>query len=150
MSVVNAFWQRFLETKQLSQDIRYLEAFHFEMTREGANYLLELVLSGQKRATASSLLAWGLEGTKPKIGDYSIVTDWEGNPRCVIQTVQVTELPFCEVTYDICKREGEDKCLETWQQNHRTFFTMEGKEYGYEFTEDMMVLFEDFEVVYIE
>ena len=149
MNVVDAFWQRFLEKKQLSQDTRYLEAFHFEMTKEGANYLLELVLSGQKRAT-SSLLVWDMEGKKPQIGDYSIVTDWDGNPRCVIRTVQVTELPFNEMTYDICKREGEDQCLETWQQKHRTFFDMDGKEFGYGFTEDMMVLFEDFEVVYIE
>jgi uncharacterized protein YhfF len=150
MNEIEAFWERFLTEKQLKQDTKYLEAFHFEVTKEGANSLLELVLSGQKRATASSLPAWKIEGTKPRVGDYSIVTDWDGKPRCVIQTLHITELPFCDMTYEICKREGEDECLETWQQNHRTFFAADGKELGYEFTEDMMVLFEDFEVVYSE
>ncbi len=150
MNEVEAFWNRFLREKQLSEDTQYLEAFHFEVTKEGANHLLELVLSGQKKATASSLPAWNIEGIKPRVGNYSIVTDWDGTPRCVIQTVQTTELPFREMTYDICKREGEDECLETWQSNHRKFFTADGKELGYEFTEDMMVLFEDFEVVYQE
>ena len=150
MNEIEAFWKRFLAKKQLEESTKYLEAFHFEATEEGANRLLELVLSGQKRATASSLPAWSIEGIKPRVGDYSIVTNWEGKPRCVIQTVQITELPFREMTYDICKREGEDECLETWQQNHRTFFTADGEELGYEFTEDMMVFFEDFEVVYRE
>lgn len=150
MNEVDVFWKRFLKEKQLSQNTQYLEAFHFEATKEGANHLLELVLSGQKRATASSLSAWIIEGTKPKVGDYSIVTDWDGKPRCVIQTVHTMELPFREMTYEICKREGEDECLETWQQNHRHFFAADGKELGYEFTEDMMVVFEDFEVVYYE
>lgn len=150
MNEVEEFWKRFLSEKQLNQNTKYLEAFHFEATKEGANSLLDLVLSGQKRATASSVPAWIIEGRKPKVGDYSIVTDWDGRPRCVIRTVQTTELPFCEMTYDICKREGEDECLETWQQNHRTFFAADAKELGYEFNEDMMVLFEDFEVVYSE
>ena len=43
---------------------------------------------------------------------------------------------------------GEDECLETWQEAHRRFFTQDGDEMGYAFTEDMPVLFEDFEVVY--
>lgn len=85
----------------------------------------------------------------PKAGDYSIVTDWDGNPRCVIQTKKVTVLPFKEITYELCKKEGEDDNLESWQRNHRAFFTAEGKEeLHYEFTEDLMVVFEEFDVVY--
>ena len=52
------------------------------------------------------------------------------------------------MTIDICKREGEDDTLESWQQGHRHFFTEEGKAMGYEFSETMPVVFEDFEVVY--
>jgi uncharacterized protein YhfF len=52
------------------------------------------------------------------------------------------------MTYDICKREGEDDTLESWQKGHRHFFTEEGKELGYVFSESMPVIFEDFKVVY--
>ncbi len=150
MNEIELFWKRFLDAKGLDESTKYLEAFHFELTKEWANKLLELVLVGKKRATASSLEAWKIEGIMPKVGDYSIVTDWNCKPRCVIQTINITTLLFKDITYDICKREGEDDCLETWRQGHINFFTEEGKEIGYEFSEDMLVVFEDFKVVYQE
>jgi uncharacterized protein YhfF len=52
------------------------------------------------------------------------------------------------MTFDICSREGEDECLETWKDGHRRFFTLDAAEMGYEFTEDALVVFEDFAVVY--
>lgn len=56
-------------------------------------------------------------------------------------------IPYCEITFDIAKLEGEDDTLESWQKSHRHFFTEEGKEIGYTFTEDMPVIFEEFEVI---
>ena len=144
---VETFWQNFLEKTGRSAQTTYLECFHFDLNERSANELLALVLSGQKRATASSLYAF-LPGEAPKPGNLSIVTDWDGNPHCVIETKTVRVIPFCEMTFEICSREGEDECLETWQAGHRRFFTQDGEEMGYEFTEDMPVIFEDFEVVY--
>ena len=140
-------WRTFLQETGRNPETRYLESFHFDNNERSANALLALVLSGRKRATASSLYAFP-EGQGPKPGDLSIVTDWAGNPHCVIETRAVTILPFREMTFEICSREGEDECLETWQEGHRRFFTQDGEEMGYTFTEDMPVLFEDFEVVY--
>ncbi|MEA4895540.1 MAG: ASCH domain-containing protein [Oscillospiraceae bacterium] len=146
---VDEFWKSFLTKTGRSSDTRYLESFYFDMNERSANSLLELVLSGKKRATASSLLAYGKESSvAPKVGDLSIVTDWEGSPRCVIETTAVQVYRFGDITFDICRREGEDSCLETWRDNHTCFFTEEGKKLGYEFSEDMPVLFEDFKLVY--
>ena len=141
------FWQEFLKNTGRDARTTYLECFHFDLNERSANELLELVLAGKKRATASSLYAYP-PGAGPKPGDLSIVTDWNGNPRCVIETKAVRVIPFREMTFEICSREGEDECLETWQEGHRRFFTEDGKEMGYAFTEDMPVIFEDFEVVY--
>ena len=146
---MNEFWQEFLTASNKDKSTSYIDCFNFHITEEWANKLLVLVLSWKKKATASSLYAYELEGGKiPQIGDYSIVTDWNGNPRCVIETIAVTVLPFNEMTFDICKREGEDDTLESWQQGHRQFFTEDGKAMGYEFSETMPVVFEDFKVVY--
>ena len=82
------------------------------------------------------------------MGDYSIVTDWAGTPCCILRITAVTVLPFCEMSYGICSREGEYETLESWQRGHRRFFTEEGAELGYEFAEDMPIVFEEFEVVY--
>ena len=146
---IEPFWNAFLQETGRPGTTKYFDVFHFELTEKWANELLRLVLIGQKTATASSL--WGFEKESidiPKIGDLSIVTDWKGHPRCVIETTKVTIIPFSEMTYDICKREGEDDTLESWRAGHIRFFTAEGKELGYEFCEDMPVVFEDFEVVY--
>ena len=146
---VDAFWQDFLRQTGRDADTPLLEAFHFDMTERWANELLALVLAGKKRATASSVLSYEKSGEpRPRPGDLSVVTDWAGEPKCVIETRAVTVLPFREITFDICRREGEDECLETWQAGHRRFFTAEGREMGYAFSEDMPILFEDFEVVW--
>lgn len=149
MSNIDAFWQKFLQETGRSPDTRFFECFHFELSEKWANALLALVLSGKKRATAGSLKSFEAKGSPPpKPGDLSVITDWNGNPHCVVETTAVTVLPFRDITFKICSREGEDDCLESWRRGHRRFFTEEGRELGYEFSEDMPVVFEDFRVVY--
>jgi len=148
---VQEFWKRFLKEKNLAPDTAYFDCFHFELTEKWAEELLRLVLIGQKKATASSLYAFEKENLRlPELGDFSIVTNWAGVPKCVIETKNVTILPFKDMTFDICRLEGEDDSLESWQKGHRRFFTEEGQELGYEFSEEMPVVFEEFEVVYRE
>jgi len=143
------FWQKFLQENDKDLTSEYYECFYFDINEESANELLALVLAGEKTATASSALAMEIENRRfPQVGDYSIVTDFAGNPHCIIETVAVTLMKFNEMTYDICKREGEDDTLESWRNNHRHFFGAEGEMLGYEFTEDMLIIFEDFKVVY--
>lgn len=146
-----SFWKRFLKATDRADDFKYFECFHFDANKASADKLLRLVLKGKKTATSSSLLAYkGDNSPLPKVGDCSIVTDWDGVPHCVIETTRVTILPFREMTYDICKREGEDDTLESWQKGHIAFFTEDGKASGYTFGWDMPVVFEDFKVVYTE
>ncbi len=146
---VQDFWTKFLIETNRDPCTTYIDCFHFELTEELANELLHLVLIGQKKATSSSLWGYEIEGDKvPEIGDLYIITDWDGNPCCVIETINVTILPFKDITFDICKREGEDDTLESWRTGHEYFFKSEGKELGYTFTEDMPVIFEDFKVVF--
>ena len=131
--------------------LRYQACFPFGNNKSLANTLLEYVLSGKKSATSSSLLSYkkGKERL-PAVGDLSIITDWSGVPKCIIETSAVTVIPFKDMTFDICGREGEDETLESWMTNHKRFFKEEGKESGYPFSEDMPVVFEDFTVVFIQ
>ena len=146
---IEKFWKEFLSETGRREDRKYREVFHFELTKKWANELLRLVLIGQKKATASSLWSYEYEGEPlPTVGDLSIVTDWKGVPRCVIETTAVTVLPYSEITYDIAKREGEDDTLASWQRGHIKFFKEEGEILGYQFTEDLPVVFEDFKMVF--
>ena len=110
--------------------------------------LLEAAKENNCRLSALVLEQQAEQMELPKPGSLSIVTDWAGVPHCVIETTAVTILPFREVAFELCSREGEDDSLESWQRGHTRFFTEDGKALGYEFSEDMPVVFEDFEVVY--
>jgi uncharacterized protein YhfF len=101
-----------------------------------------------KRATSSSLAAFELgDETMPKEGELSVITDWDGNPRCVVRTKKLHILPYEEITYDLAKLEGEDETLDSWKRSHERFFTREGEMLGYHFSPQMSVVFEEFEVV---
>ena len=146
---VDAFWQDFLTATNRDPSTKYYSSFHFCTDEKLANDLLDLVLAGKKTAAASSLWAYEIEGERlPQVGDCSIVTDFAGNPYCVIETTSVIIMRFNEMTYDICKREGEDDSLESWQEGHRKAFSQEGAELGFKFSEDMPIVFEDFTVAY--
>ncbi|MGY3765813.1 ASCH domain-containing protein [Vagococcus vulneris] len=146
---IEKYWQTFLEANNFPTETTYFESFYFGNSRESAEELLKLVLDGQKTATSSAQAEYQVSGTKePQVGDYSIVTDFEGNPQCIIQTTEILKLPFKDMTYAICKLEGEDLTLKTWQEKHIAFFDAVGKQIGYTFSWDMIIIFEIFRVVY--
>ena len=125
-----------------------LEKWHFELTEKACNELLDRVLQGKKRATSSSLASFRAEGTAvPKEGELSVITDWDGHPRCVIRTTKVRVIPYKDIPFGLARLEGEDDTLASWRKSHEAFFREEGKLLGYTFSEDMEVVFEEFEVV---
>ena len=148
---IESFWNRFLISTKLPKTTTYLESFYFDTSKESADHLCDLVLKGIKKATASSLYHYEATGEEmPKVGDYSIVTNFDGEPFAVIKTTKITIIPYKDLTFDIVKREGEDESLESWQEKHTKFYEFDAKQSGYIFDENMPVVFEDFEVVYQE
>ena len=146
---IESYWNDFLSRENQPLDTNYFEAFYFGSDRQAADHLLQLVLEGKKSATSSAEEEYLLTNERePKIGDFSIVTDFDGNPKCIIQTKEVLKLKFNEMSYDICCLEGEDLTLETWQEKHMEFFDAVGKIVGYEYHPEMILVFEKFEVVH--
>ena len=146
------FWQAFSETRAQDPTPRFLEAFYFDDNEPSANELAELVLSGRKRATAALLWSHEVEGKRvPQPGDLSIVTDYVGNAKCVIETMRVDIVPFSEVTDEFARTEGEgDGSLAYWREAHEAFFGRECKRIGREPEPNMPVVCERFEVVFKE
>lgn len=147
--IIENYWNKFIKDTGQNSDLKYYDVFHFELTEKLANELLELVLSGVKKATSSCLYQFEHEGNRlPKVGDISIVTDFHDTPKCIIETTKVSIIPFKDITFDICKREGEDDSLESWRFNHIKFFKSLEKELGFEFTLELPVVFEEFKLIY--
>ena len=112
--------------------------------------LASLVLAGTKTATASAydLYAYDNEDL-PKPGDYNVVLDSGDNAICVIRNTAVSVVPFKDVDEHHARREGEgDLSLEHWREVHRDLFTQWLEEAGLEFSDDMPVVLETFEVVF--
>jgi uncharacterized protein YhfF len=150
---VQPFWDRFVTASGLASEeatARFYEVFHFDDNESDANQLAALVLNGQKRATAG-LLWTNTENDKPvpKPGDLSVVTLWNGQPVCIIETIQVEIVPFDEVSDAFAATEGEgDKSLRYWKEAHWSYFSRECERIGREPSLQMPVICETFQMLY--
>ncbi len=126
-------------SKRLPERYRCLRTFAFGDSPALADELLELVVKGIKTATCST----EDEPNTSAPGERWVVLDGRGEPRCVIETTEVTYRRFNEVEADFAFDEGEgDRSLAYWRDAHRTYFGRLGR-----FSEAMMLMCERFRLV---
>jgi uncharacterized protein YhfF len=125
------------------------QAWSFGDEPELAEKLLAAVLAGDKTATSSALWDYDDEGAPlPMVGELSILLDGAGHPRALIRTTSVETTTFDQVDEDFAAAEGEDdRTLESWREGHEAYFRRNLPE-GREFTTDMPVVCERFELLY--
>ena len=117
---------------------------------DAADELAALTASGIKTATASAYPVYLLENEPlPKEGEFNIILYTDGTAACVTKTTDVYVTAFRDVSADHAYREGEgDRSLSYWRQVHEKFFAEEMAGAGLEFTEEMPVVCETFEVLF--
>ena len=121
-------------------------AWSFGATAEHADELLALVLSRTKTAAASLLAEYEGEEQVPAVGELSIILDGRNKPRAVLETTDVTIVPFCFVTAEHAWSEGEgDRSLDAWREIHERFWEEHSDT---EFSESSLVVCERFRVIY--
>lgn len=146
---VRQFWAEFCNSSSVGIDEPY-QVWYFGNSAAMADELTELVLVGQKVATASLLKTNELRPSDaPIVGGYSVVTDLKGEPKCVLQSTAVEEVRFKDVTAEFAAAEGEgDLSLEYWRTVHQDYFTREAAEHGFEFNDESVVCCERFRLLY--
>ena len=128
-----------MSVSAVPEKYRSLRSFAFGDSPRLANELLELVIKGVKTATCSTQD----EPNTSTPGERWIVLDGSGNPRCVIESTEVSYRRFGEVDAAFAHEEGEgDRSLTYWRQAHRNYFGRLGR-----FSEDMMLMCERFRLV---
>ncbi|WP_202081175.1 ASCH domain-containing protein [Caldalkalibacillus salinus] len=150
---VESLWKKYLskigESPTTTQ--KTYQAWHFHNNEEDANALAKLVKNRVKTATASLYQEYIEENESlPEVGQYNIITDWDGHPVCVIQTIKVDVKPFQDVDETFAFKEGEgDKSLRYWREAHWDFFSALIKEFKFDMapSNEMLVVCEEFEVV---
>ena len=123
---------------------------HFGDSKRLANELLGVVLSGRKRATAELVADFIDRGDQvPRIGSHWVACDGEGLPRIIIRSTELRIGPFASADSAFARDEGEDDLtLESWQREHRRYWTRVSAAAGREWSEDDEIVFERFEVVW--
>ena len=127
-----------------------VDSYYFCTDKESANHLASLVVQGEKQATASLLWSYEVDNEPlPEVGQLSVITNWKGEPQCIVEVTEVEIKPYNEVTAEFAFIEGEgDKSLEYWRRVHWEFFGMECEEISSDPSEDMPVIFEKFKVIW--
>jgi len=142
------YWERF--RKESGTTKSFVDAWSFGDNPELADELLKLVLTGKKTGTATLVIELEKKGEKmPKVGDYNVILDGKGEPAGIIKTTSVMARPFNEVEETFAYSEGEDdRTLESWRKEHWKYWTRIGQKLGFMMKEDLLVVCENFELVY--
>ena len=142
-----AYWDEFWKGKE-QPDLVTAEQFGLENTPM-ADELAQLIVCGKKTATCSCYdgYQWYNEDL-PVVGLYTVVLNSQDEPVAIIKTTDVEVMPMNEVSVEFAAAEGEgDLSYEYWWEGHKKYFTQELAEYGKEFSEDMLLVCERFELV---
>src|SRR3954447_2207814 len=150
---VAEFWGRFLALGVVDSSTPPPQVVEpFGDYAEVADELLVLVVGGSKRATASALVEYQLDGESlPRVGTMSIATDGVGRARAVLRTVEVRIGPLSSVDESFAWDEGEGaRSRESWLADHENFFRRYLPTIGAAFDPEMPTVFERFKVLYSE
>lgn len=145
--ITNYLKQLPLEMQQLSRTIR---SGYFCADEYNANLCANLVLRGIKTATCSLKYSYELESEPlPQVGDWQVVTQWDGTPVCIIEVTDVSTCPFNQVSAEFAFCEGEgDRSLADWRKAHKAFFDEECQQQNIIFNEDMLLVLKRFKVIF--
>jgi len=145
---VEEWWQAFRHA--CGVDATQYGTSAFGDSAEMADELAGLVVHGHKRATAGLLADYERdEEPLPREGDHAVVVDGRGRPVAVIRTTQVEVKPLREVDAAFAWDEGEgDRSLAYWLDAHRRFFARRCEALGVAFSDELLTVFERFELVW--
>ena len=115
-----------------------------------ADILADLVLKGEKTATASAYDLYALEDESlPQEGTFDVILDSQNQAVCIVEITKVSVEPFNQVSADHAFKEGEgDKSLAYWRQVHEDCFAEWLREAGLTFIPESKVVLEEFRKVY--
>lgn len=115
-----------------------------------ADELLDLVLTGRKRATAELVAEFTAQGAQlPRVGGHWIACDGAGRPRVVLRSTELRLGPSTSCDERFAFDEGEgDRSLDGWRREHRRYWERTRAARGAAWSEDDEVVFERFTVVW--
>ena len=148
---VYEMWNDFTELNPEFKKDGLPESSYFHNNEADAHRLAELVSIGKKKA-GSNLYYWYEEANAdlPKIGTKSIVTDFDGKARAIIETKRVDTIPFNQISKEYAEMDMGTTIepLKKWKKAHWDFFANAMEQSGEKPTEEMLIVCERFETIW--
>lgn len=150
IGAVTAFWQT---AKRLHPDTVRGDSFRVRAlgnTREMMNAILGHVLCGEKRGTFSLPWLHALDpSAAPRLGDYVILVDYDGKPAALVTTRKLENVTYDTLTGDHTSVDGPSmRDPAVWKGVHQAFWTKQLAAVGLQFSKDMPVVVEHFELLH--
>ena len=139
------YWEDYWKDKEIPANV-VAEQFGNEQI---ADELAHLIVIGKKTATCSAHILYEMENSPlPEVGLYTIILDSKEEPVAIIRTTEVQLIKMNEVSEELAILEGEgDLTYKYWYDGHVKFFTEEFQEYNLQFTDNILLVFEHFELI---
>lgn len=149
MTELDEYWNNFLEKTNRDKEEKCAGDLFFE----GKNFinaeLNSIVLAGQKTAFFTTLATFTIdEEPLPVSGELYILVDNQNKPLCVLEMESVNIIPFNEVTWDMAQKEGECSTFGEWKEKMQEYIEDEGHVLGFDYSEDIKLVFQTFKVIY--
>lgn len=106
-----------------------LRSIEFGMPGESRRKLVDLVVNGNKRATAGLLSEYAFEGEELEtVGEREAILDNNDQAVAIVEITKVEVLPFALVPDEFALAEAEgDLNAEDFRNSHRKFWTAAGE-----------------------
>ena len=147
--MIQNYWKDFLACTGRESETKYAAVICFGMDMKACNGAIERIRSGEMRCRIYPADGYrkAMSG-EARVGDLCIVTDWQGMPQAVIETVEVQNLPVSALTDEICALEGMQPDLCAWREKQLPFIKTEIEELDGELNEATQLTVEEFKLVY--
>lgn len=144
--LVQAYWQDFTLRNPEHGDAGYLVRSLGNGPR-AANALLNLAIEGRMTAATAPVQLIALRNeAMPHPGGLSVITYGDGRPGAVIETTEVAECAFSEVSDAHARRQGNAN-LSDWRAVYRQAFARDVRRDGGQFSDTMPVVCEQFRLL---
>lgn len=150
---VYQIWTDFTDSNPEFKTDELPDSDYFHNNEADANRLATLIVSGEKQA-GSNLYYFFEEANAdlPRIGTKSIVTDFDGKARAIIEITKVDTIPFYQISKDYATLDmgTHIEPLSKWKKAHWDFFASALEEGGKQPTEKMLIVCQWFETIWTE
>lgn len=142
------FWTAFLEQTDTPEHSYCSRYTYFGTSEEESVEIMEQLLRGEKTAISHCVSYYiTTRSPLPRIGDYTMVTDFYGNPGCIVKAVDVVIDPISAIPPEVSALECQGDHAAWTARKHEEFAALAQRSH-FHYHDELPVLMELVELVY--